>query len=95
MALGSMSYSEARTCAANLGTEADNMDATFNELRAEMNSLEDVLRSKGATALYESYLAVEKNLSSFSTKVRSFTDFLNAAVTEYERDDEQLASEAS
>ncbi len=95
MALGSMSYTEAREYAANLGTEADNMDATFNELRAEMNSLEDVLRSKGATALYESYLAVEKELSSFSTKVRTFRDFLNSAVTLYEGDDEDLIREAS
>ena len=52
MALGSMSYGEARTCATELGNAASEMDNLFSQLKAEMNSLEEVLRSNGASELY-------------------------------------------
>ena len=55
MALGSMIYTEARTCAAELGTAAANMDNLIAQLRVEMESLEDVLKSNGASELYATY----------------------------------------
>ena len=36
MALGSMSYTEAKTCANELGTAAANMDNLIAQLRGEM-----------------------------------------------------------
>ena len=93
MALGSMSYGEARTCASDLGKAASEMDTLFNNLRTEMNSLEDVLKSKGADELYQTYKVLEAKLSGFPEKVRAFQGFLNAAIDQYEADDAALASE--
>ncbi len=93
MAVGSMSYAEVRTCATNLGSYASEMDALFERLKNEMNSLEDVLRSKGADELYSTYKSLEGKLSNYPNKVRDFQDFLNKAVSQYEADDAALANE--
>lgn len=95
MALGSMGYEEARNCANNLGKAASEMDALFNQLKSEMNSLEDVLKSKGADELYATYKTLEGNLSDFPNKVRAFEEFLNNAVSQYEADDAALTSEVN
>lgn len=94
MALGNMSYTEGRECAANLGTSAANMDEFFNQLRAEMNSLEEVLKSKGADELFATYKGLEAKLNSFPDKVRGFQGFLTSAIEQYEADDAALSSQA-
>ncbi len=93
MALGSMSYGEARTCATDLGNAAAAMDDLFAKLKSEMNSLDSVLRSNGADELLATYRTLEAKLSGFPDKVRSFQGFLNAAVAQYEADDAQLSRE--
>lgn len=93
MALGSMSYSEARNCATSLGNSAANMDNLFSQLRAEMESLEDVLRSSGGSELYATFKGLDAKLNSFPDKVRAFKGFLETAVSQYEADDAALSSE--
>ena len=93
MALGSMSYTEARTCAAELGTAAANMDNLIAQLRVEMESLEDVLKSNGASVLYATYKTLDAKLNGFPEKVRAFKGFLETAVAQYEADDAALSRE--
>ena len=93
MALGSMSYSEARARAEELNKSASRMDEIFTELKAEMDSLETVLRSKGADELYATYKTLEAKLSGFPNKVRDFRKFLLEAVAQYEADDAALVSD--
>lgn len=93
MALGSMSYSEARTCANELGTAATNMDNLIAQLRNEMNSLEDVLKSNGASELYATFKTLDAKLDGYPEKVRSFKGFLETAVAQYEADDQALSRE--
>ncbi len=93
MALGSMSYTEARTCANELGTAATNMDNLIAQLRNEMNSLEDVLRSNGASELYATFKTLDAKLNGFPEKVRAFKGFLETAVAQYEADDQALSRE--
>ena len=93
MALGSMSYGEARTCATELGNAASEMDNLFSQLKAEMNSLEEVLRSNGASELYATYTTLEAKLDGFPNKVRAFKGFLETAVAQYEADDAALMKE--
>mgnify|MGYP003571456666 CR=1 FL=1 len=93
MALGTMSYSEAKTCASELGKAASNMDQLFNNLRNEMDSLQEDLKSSAADELYATYKVLEAKLSSFPNKVRDFKGFLEAAVAQYEADDAALANE--
>lgn len=90
MALGSMSYADAKTCGSDLGTSADNMDNLISLLRSEMNSLEDVLKSSGGSSLYATYLELDKKLDGFPNKVRAFKMFLENAVSQYEADDAAL-----
>ncbi len=91
MALGSMSYDEARGCANALGNAAREMDDLFKNLSAEMNTLDDVLKSKGADELVDTYKTLEAKLSGFPNKVRAFQSFLNAAVDQYQADDASLS----
>lgn len=93
MALGSMSYTEARTCANELNKSAGLMDDYFNRLRSEMNSLETVLRSNAGEQLYLEYKGLEGKLSGFPNKIREFETFLRKAVAQYEADDAALNSE--
>jgi len=93
MALGSMSYAEAKTCASELGTAASNMDNLISLLRTEMNSLEDVLKSRGGSSLYATYLELDKKLDGFPNKVRAFKGFLETAVQQYEADDAALTKD--
>ena len=94
MAIGSMSYTEARDCAKNLGDYAINMENLIADLRNEMNSLEDVLKSNGATQLYETYQTLDAKLNGFPDKVKAFKGFLETAVNQYEADDAALQREA-
>lgn len=93
MALGSMSYSEARARAEELNKAAANMDEIFAKLKSEMDSLETVLKSKGADELYATYKTLEAKIGSFPNKVRDFRTFLLAAVEQYEADDAALTSD--
>ena len=93
MALGSMSYTEARACAQELGNAASNMDNLIAQLRVEMESLEDVLKSNGASELYATYKTLDAKLNGFPDKVRAFKTFLETAVAQYEADDASLSRE--
>jgi len=93
MALGSMSYTEARTCATELGNAASNMDNLIVQLRNEMDTLEEVLRSNGASELYATYKTLDAKLNGFPEKVRAFKGFLETAVAQYEADDAALSRE--
>ena len=93
MAIGSMSYTEMRACAEELGTEADNMDKIFENLKKEMNSLETVLKSRGGDELYSTYKILEAKLDGFPNKLRDFQAFVTTAVDQYESDDAALASD--
>lgn len=93
MALGSMSYTEAETCAVELGTAAANMDNLIAQLRVEMESLEDVLKSNGASELYATYKTLDAKLNGFPEKVRAFKGFLETAVAQYKADDAALSRE--
>ncbi len=95
MALGTMSYSEARTCATEFGNAAAEMDNLFSQLKMEMNTLEEVLKSKGATELYNTYKTLEAKIDSFPNKVRDFKRFIETAVAQYEADDAALNGEVS
>ena len=93
MALGSMSYEEARTCANELGNSAVKMDNLIAQLRNEMESLQDVLRSNGANELYATYKTLDAKIEGFPSKVRDFKGFLETAVAQYEADDIALSRE--
>lgn len=93
MALGSMSYTEARACAQELGNAAANMDNLIAQLRVEMESLEDVLKSNGASELYATFKTLDAKLNGFPEKVRAFKGFLETAVSQYEADDAALSRE--
>lgn len=90
MALGSMSYSEARERADRLGAICRRMDEDFLTLRNQMNSLESVLVSKGGDQLYETYKHLDEKLSGFTSKVTSFQQFLYKAIEEYQAQDDIL-----
>lgn len=93
MALGTLEYNNARQEAVNLKNSADAMDGYFNDLRREMNSLSEVLRSKGADELTTAWLELERKLDGFPNKIRGFSDFLNSAVDQYQSDDADFMSE--
>ena len=93
MALGSMSYDEARGCAQELGNSAANMDNLIIQLRGEMESLQDVLKSNGASELYSTFKTLDAKLNGFPDKVRAFKTFLETAVSQYEADDAALQRE--
>ena len=93
MALGSMTYQEARDRAEDLRKAALRMDEEFTKLRKEMDTLEQVLKSRGGTELYDSYKVLEAKLNSFPNKVRDFRTFLLKAVEQYEANDADLSSD--
>lgn len=93
MALGSMTYQEARDRADDLRKAALRMDEEFTKLRKEMDTLEQVLKSRGGTELYDSYKVLEAKLNSFPNKVRDFSTFLLKAVEQYEANDADLSSD--
>lgn len=93
--LGTMTYEEARNCASSMTTSANNMDEYFSRLRSEMNSLEDVLKSKGADDLYNTFLELDKKLDGFPEKIREFSKFLTETVDAYIADDENLSNMAN
>jgi len=91
--IGSMTYAQAETCADQLKAAASAMDDLFSQLKNEMNSLESVLKSKGADELYATYKSLEAKLDGFPSKVRSFEGFLRTAVAQYQADDASLSSQ--
>lgn len=93
MALGSMSYASARDAAKRLGNIADKMDNQISQLRGEMETLESVLKSKGADELYSAYRTLNSKIEDFPNKVRAFKGFLETAVAQYEADDASLMKE--
>ena len=94
MALGSLQYSEARAHVSELRTSAQNMVELLNELKREMDTLESVLKSKGADELYATYKQLEAKVGSYPEKVQDFANFLETSVARYEAVDNNLASQA-
>ena len=94
MALGLMSYEDATKEAENLNLSASKMDKEFDNLKREMDSLETVLKSRGADELYATYKVLESKIRNYSDKVRDFSSFLSSAVAQYKSDDEQLVKES-
>lgn len=93
MALGRLSYGQARACADSLGKSAAGMDDAFNRLRNEMSMLQREFQSAAASQLYQTYNGLEAKLNSFPNKVRDFQVFLNKAVDQYEADEAALNKE--
>ncbi len=93
MALGSMNYNDARARARDMENSASSLDSIIAELRKEMNSLEDVLKSDGADSLLATYKVLDAKIDSYPGKVRDFKKFLLKAVDQYEADDLEFKSE--
>lgn len=93
MALGSMSYEDARARASELTTSATKIDELFDQLKIEMNSLEEVIKSNGADSLYQAWKTLEPKLDGYPSKIRDFSAFLNKAVEAYEQNDRALGKE--
>lgn len=91
--IGSMTYAQAETCADQLKSAATAMDDLFTQLKNEMNSLESVLKSKGADELFATYKSLEAKIDGFPNKVRAFEGFLRTAVAQYQADDASLSSQ--
>lgn len=91
--IGSMTYAQAETCADQLKSAAAAMDDLFTQLKNEMNSLESVLKSKGADELFATYKSLEAKIDGFPSKVRAFEGFLRTAVAQYQADDASLSSQ--
>ena len=93
MALGTLSDSEALSCANNLKQSSTNMTNLFNDLKNEMNSLESVLKSEASDQLLATYKELEAKLDGFPSKIDDFEVFLRNAVAQYQADDKALESE--
>lgn len=88
--LGSLKYDEARSYAANMRESAKAMTDLLAELKKEMDSLESVLKSKGADELYSTYKTLEAKVGSYPEKVIEFASFLESTVAKYEYADQTL-----
>jgi uncharacterized protein YukE len=94
MAISKLEYSTARNCVSEFGTISTEMRSTFSDLKREMESLEDDLKSKGGDALYAKYKALEPKLAEVPDKVDDFKTFLEGATQEYEKEDLTLQKQA-
>ena len=94
MGLGRMSYSEATKCADNLGTYADTIEKKLRDLRSEIDSMDEVLKSEGASELLAKYDELEKKLADCPTKIKGFEAHLRTAIEQYQSDDERLREES-
>ena len=58
MAISKLEYDTARNCVREFDTISSEMRSTFSELKREMDSLEDDLKSRGGDTLYAKYKAL-------------------------------------
>ena len=88
MALSKLEYDTARNCVREFDTISSEMRSTFSELKREMDSLEDDLKSRGGDTLYAKYKDLEPKLAEVPEKVDDFKKFLEGATEKYEAEDQ-------
>ena len=93
MGLGKMSYTEALECANNLSKNAEDLRTHLLNLRAEINSMDEVLVSNGATQLLSTYNDLDKELIKCPVKIEIYEAYLREAVEKYQNSDNQLKQE--
>ena len=84
MAISKLEYDTARNCVREFDTISSEMRSTFSELKREMDSLEDDLKSRGGDTLYAKYKDLEPKLAEVPEKVDDFKNFLEGATEKYE-----------
>ena len=94
MGLGRMSYGEATTCADNLNKYAANLEKCLTDLRNEINSMDEVLKSEGADQLLARYDELDKELVDCPTRINGFETHLRTAIKKYQDDDQRLREES-
>ena len=95
MAISKLEYDTARNCVREFDTISSEMRSTFSELKREMDSLEDDLKSRGGDTLYAKYKDLEPKLAEVPEKVDDFKNFLEGATEKYEAEDLTLQNQAS
>ena len=95
MAISKLEYDTARNCVREFDTISSEMRSTFSELKREMDSLEDDLKSRGGDTLYAKYKDLEPKLAEVPEKVDDFKNFLAGATEKYEAEDQTLQNQAS
>ena len=63
MAISKLEYDTARNCVREFDTISSEMRSTFSELKREMDSLEDDLKSRGGDTLYAKYKDLRTNVN--------------------------------
>ena len=95
MAISKLEYDTARNCVREFDTISSEMRSNFSELKREMDSLEDDLKSRGGDTLYAKYKDLEPKLAEVPEKVDDFKNFLEGATEKYEAEDQTLQNQAS
>lgn len=93
MGLGKMTYEEALGCAERLKKNADDLRLHIADLKREMNSLNEVLASKGADQVTDTYSMIDTDLEKCPDKIEGFDLYIQEAVKRYRADDAQLGQE--
>ena len=94
MGVGRMSYTEATTCADNLSRYSANIEKYLTDLRTEINSMDEVLKSEGANELLAKYDELDKKLVDCPVKITEFENHLRTAIRKYQEDDQRLREES-
>lgn len=93
MGLGRMTYSEATASADRLSEIAAALDTELTNLRSEIFSMDEVLKSEGANQVLETYDNLDKELTKCPTKIVEFEKYLRDAIEQYKQDDQTLIEE--
>ena len=94
MGLGRMTYSEATTSADNLNKSSASLEKHLKDLRYEIDSMDDVLRSEGAEQLLKTYEELDNDLRVCPQKITGFEVYLRGAIKKYQEDDQRLEEES-
>ena len=95
MGLGKMSYDEALGCADRLKENAENLRLHLANLKTEMDSLDTVLKSKGADQVTDTYTTVDEDMEKSPDKIEGYDAYIRDAVARYRANDAQLAQEGN
>jgi hypothetical protein len=93
MGLGKMSYDEALGCADRLQKNAEDLRLHLTTLKTEMDSLNEVLKSRGADQIAVTYALIDSDMEKCPDKILGFNAYIRDAVNKYRADDEKLAQE--
>lgn len=94
MGLGRMTYGEATTSADNLNKSSASLEKYLKDLREEIDSLDEVLRSEGADQLLKTYEELDEELRVCPQKITGFEVYLRDAIKKYQEDDQRLKEES-